>query len=165
MVEKAAYDAEVAFHAHPLGNTDRVLRSLLDKKACTIEILGTATLIDGAFSVDTTREVHFFAPTTAGTYTLETAERKVGFRCSGKLNGEQPPYSFSYDLYNSRLIRRVPIGFDKNLAPGLDAGLPEMESMGMRSARTLIQDVPSPLGVGPTGPDLPTVTIIFVVLR
>lgn len=164
-VAKAAYDAEVAFHADPLGNTDRVLHSLMDKKVCTVETLGTATLVDGTFSVDTTREVHFFAPTAAGTYTLETAERKVGFRCNGKLDGRQPPYTLFYDLYYSRLIRRVPIGFDKNLAPDLDAGLPEMESMGMRSGRALIQGEPSPLGISPTGPDLPTVTIFFVVLR
>lgn len=163
--EKAAFDAEVAFHAAPLGNIDRVLRSLMDKQACTIETLGTATLVDGAFSLDTTREVHFFAPTTAGTYTLETAERKVGFRCTGKLSGGLPPSTLSYDLYFSRLMRRLPIGFDKKLAPDLDAGLPEMTSMSMRSGRTLIQGAPSPLGVGPTGPDLPTVIIIFVILR
>ncbi len=163
-VEKAAYDAEVAFHADPLGNIDRVLRSLMDKKACTVETLGTATLVDGAFSVDTTREVHFFAPTAAGTYTLETAERKIGFRCTGKLSSGQPPYTLSYDLSFSRLMRRLPIGFDKNLAPDLDAGLPEMTSVGLQSACMLVQDVPQSLGSG-TGDDPETVSIIFVKLR
>lgn len=164
-VVKATYDAEVALHADPLGKIDRALRSLMDQKACTVETLGTATLVDGTFSVDTTRAVHFFAPTAAGTYTLETAERRVGFRCTGKLGGGQPPYTLSYELYFSRLMRRLPIGFDKNLAPDLDAGLPEMETMGMRSGRTLIQGEPSPLGMSPTGPDLPTVTLFFVVMR
>ena len=37
--------------------------------------------------------------------------------------------------------------------------------MSLRSGRTLIQGVASPLGHSATGPDLPTVTIIFVVLR
>ncbi len=163
-VEKAIYDAEVAFHADPLGNIDRALRSLMDKKVCTVETLGTATLVDGTFSVDSTRKVHFFAPTAAGTYTLETAERKVGFRCTGKLSGGQPPYSLSYELYFSRLMRRLPIGFEKNLAPDLDAGLPEMWSVAMQSACMPVQDVPHPLG-GSTSEDPTTVSIIFVILR
>lgn len=162
--EKSIYDAEVAIHADPLGNIDRALGSLIDKKACTIETLGTATLADGTFRVDTTREVHFFAPTTAGTYTLETAERKVGFRCSGKLSGGQLPYTLSYELYFSRLIRRLPIGFEKNLAPDLDAGLPEMRSVAMQSVCRPVQDVPHPLGSG-TGDDPAMVFIIFVILR
>lgn len=164
-VAKAAYDAEAVLAADPLGNTDRVLRTLLDRKACTVETLGTATLVDGAFALDTTSAVHFFAPTADGRYTLETAERKVGFRCSGTLSTGQPPYTLSYELYVSHLKGRLPVGFAKDLAPDLDAGLPEMDSMDMRSARHLVPDVPSPLGGGTTGQDLPMVTIVFVVLH
>lgn len=141
-----------------------LLSYLVKKDECVVEKIGEAEISDEKFSLDKMYDVHYFLEGKDGSFTLNTTPRKGGYQLSGTVKAQEKSYLVDITYKYSYVITRNPLGFEKNLAPDLSVGLPEMSTQSFGTKANAFIGIPVSIGGGPD-PDPKKYVLTFLILE